>query len=71
MVVSLRTLFIIFTREVHYGANPNCVRCYREVGSPPVIFTTEHNTMVSSFYRTVTRGALVSRLRIRVLVQQK
>ena len=42
----------------------------KEVGSPPVFFTTEQNTTVSSFYRTVTRGALVSRSKVRVLVQQ-
>ena len=35
--------------EVHYGANPIRVRYYKEVGSPPVFFTTEQNTTVSSF----------------------
>jgi len=70
MLVSHRTLFINFVWEVHYGANPICVRYYKEVGSPPVFFTTEQNTTVSTFYRTVTRGAFVSRSKVRVLVQQ-
>ena len=43
MVVSHRTLFINLVWEVHYGANPICVRYYKEVGSPPVFFTTEQN----------------------------
>ena len=47
-MVSHRTLLINLAWEVHYGANPICVRYYKEVGSPPVFlhYRTEHHGVV-------------------------